>query len=225
VQVERVELNKTEQKGQAGIVIGYHSNSVVGDPESGAIDVADTVTSGYGYPTGYLHEILRGRGLVYIVHAVNSPGRDPKRPGTFLVYAGCEPKNVTEVVDTILENIARLQGKPQEINLDWFQRSKDLAIVSQAMEHQTPAEQAGAAAVDEMYGLGYDYHLHFADRIKAVTLPDVQRVARTRLSRCVVTVSTPNPELVKVKTGQRTYQSFPPVDLTPRGVQHDTGGK
>ena len=183
------------------------------------------MTSGYGYPTGYLHEILRGRGLVYVIHAVNSPGRSSKTPGTFLVYAGCDAKNVTEVVDTILENIARLQGKPEEMNVEWFGRSKDLAVVSEAMENQTPAEQAGASAVDEMYGLGYDFHLHFADRIRAVTLPDVQKVARARLSKCVVTVSTPNPELVKVKTGQRTYESFPPVDLTPRGVQHDTGGK
>ena len=224
VDVERVETNKTEQ-ALAGVVIGYKSNSVVGDPANAALDAADSVTSGFGYPTGYLHEILRGRGLVYVVHAVNSPGLNKKLPGTFLVYAGCDPKNVTEVVDTILENIARLQGKPEEINVEWFNRSKDMAIVSQAMEHQTPAEQAGACAADEMYGLGYDYHLHFADRIKAVQLSGVQTIARLRLSKCVVTVSTPNPELVKVKKGRRTYESFPPVDLTPKGVQHDSGGK
>ena len=35
----------------------------------------DTMTSGYGYPTGYLHEILRGRGLVYVVHGIVMPGR------------------------------------------------------------------------------------------------------------------------------------------------------
>jgi hypothetical protein len=34
-------------------------------------------------------------------------------------------------------------------------------------------------------------------------------------------VSTPDPDSVKIKTGKRTYDSFPPVDLTPRGVQHD----
>jgi hypothetical protein len=38
-----------------------------------------------------------------------------------------------------------------------------------------------------------------------------------------VTVSTPAPDAVGVKTGRREYPSFPPVDLTPRGVQHDTG--
>jgi hypothetical protein len=28
--------------------------------------------------------------------------------------------------------------------------------------------------------------------------------------------------LVKIPTGVRTYDSFPPVDLTPKGVKHDT---
>ena len=59
---------KTEQP-LAGVVIGFDADSVIGDPANFPIAVADTMTSGYGYPTGYLHEILRGRGLVYVVHA------------------------------------------------------------------------------------------------------------------------------------------------------------
>ena len=222
--MQRVAVQKTEQ-ALAGIVIGYRAEPSFGDPANDPLTVADAVTSGYGYPTGYLHETLRGRGLVYVVHALNSPGLSPRLPGTFFAYAGCDPKNVNEVIDLMLENIARVQGKPEELNTDWFQRSKDMAIVGQAMELQTPAEQAAAAALDELYKLGYDYHLHFADRVRKVTLPDVQNVARQRLVECVVTVSTPAPELLKVKEGRREYDSFPPVDLTPRGVQHDTGGK
>jgi hypothetical protein len=42
------------------------------------------------------------------------------------------------------------------------------------------------------------------------------------LHQCVVTVTTDKPELVKVKEGVRTYDTFAPVDLTPRGVQHDS---
>jgi zinc protease len=220
VDVQCVEVQKTGQ-ALAGVLVGYRADTFVGEPANTPIAVADTMASGYGYPTGYLHEILRGRGLVYVVHAVNSPGRDPSLPGTFFTYAGCDAKNVNEVVDVILENIARLQGTPQDVNQDWFVRSKELAVVSDALERQTPADQAAAAALDEVYGVGYDYHLHFADRVKAVLLPDVRDVARQRLTRCVVTVSTPTPEAVKVKTGRREYPSFPPVDLTPRGVQHD----
>src|SRR5207247_6291244 len=108
VDVQRVELNKTEQP-LAGVIIGYNAEPVMGDPANFILDVADTMCSGYRYPTGYLHEILRGRGLVYVVHAQNWPGRNVKLPGTFFVYAGCDPGKVNEVVALILENIARVQ--------------------------------------------------------------------------------------------------------------------
>ena len=221
VDVQRVELNKTEQP-LAGVIIGYNADSFMGDSDNYAIDVADTMCSGYGYPTGYLHEILRGRGLVYVVHAQNSPGLSKHLPGTFLVYAGCDPGKVNEVVDLILENIARLQGSEKDTQPGWFERSKQLITSSDAMEHETPAEQAQQAALDELVGLGYSYHDQFPERINAVKLQDVWMVAANRLKQCVVTVSTPDPDAVKIKTGKRTYDSFPPVDLTPRGVQHDT---
>jgi zinc protease len=223
VDVKRVETQKTEQ-ALAGVVIGYDARSYVADETNFPIAVGDTMTSGYGYPTGYLHEILRGRGLVYVVHAVNRPGLNPKLPGTFFVYAGCDPKNVNEVIDVILENIARLQGTPKDVNEDWFRRSKELVVVSDAMENQTPDEQAATAAVDELYGLGYNYHDRFADKIQSVGLPAVREAARARLNSCVVTVSTPEPQLVNVKPGVRTYTSFPEIDLTPKGVGHDAGG-
>ena len=66
------------------------------------------------------------------------------------------------------------------------------------MDNQTPAEQAATAALDELYGLGYNYHDRFADKVKAVGLNDVTAVSRARLTRCVVTVSTPAPDAVKV---------------------------
>lgn len=223
VDVLRVETQKTQQ-ALAGVVIGYESGSVFGDDANFPIAVADTMASGYGYPTGYLHEILRGRGLVYVVHAVNRPGLNPQLPGTFFVYAGCDPNNVNEVVDTILENIARLQGTPADMNEEWFRRSKELAVVSDAMQNQTPAEQAQTAAVDELYGLDYKYHDHFADSINAVELSAVRDVSARRLRRCVMTVSTPAPEAVTVQPGARAYKKFPAVDLTPKGVGHDAGG-
>ena len=65
----------------------------------------------------------------------------------------------------------------------WFERSKQLIITSDAMDNETPAEQATTAALDELYGLGYDYHDQFAERINAVKLDDVRRVAQRRLNK------------------------------------------
>ena len=223
VEVRAVEVNETQQP-LAGVVVGFDAQSVIGDPANYPIAVADTMVSGYGYPTGYLHEILRGRGLVYVVHAVNSPGRSEELPGTFIVYAGCDPSKVNEVIDVILENVARLQGTPADMQADWFERSKQLAVTSDALDNERASDQANTAALDELYGLGYDHHEQFDERVNAVTIDDVRAVSAGRLSRCVITVSTPDPKAVEVKPGTRTYQSFPPVDLTPKGVEHDTAG-
>src|SRR5205807_4089510 len=98
IDVQRFEVQKTEQP-LAGIVIGFDAKSVIGDPANYAIDVADTLCSGFGYPGGYLFDTLRGRGLVYTVDAQNVPGRDKKLFGTFVVQAGCDPQKVNEVID------------------------------------------------------------------------------------------------------------------------------
>jgi zinc protease len=221
VLVTRVQTNKTSNP-QAGVIIGFDSRSVVGQADNVPLTVADTMASGYGYPTGYIFEILRGRGLVYDANAYIFPGRDQNLPGAFIVYAGCDPKNVNEVIDVILENIARLQGQPRDMQPDWFARAKQLIVTADALDNETAIAQAKTAALDELYGVGYDYHTHFADRISSVEITDVQAAARRLLRQCVVTVTTSAPEAVGIKPGERRYDSFPAVDLTPRGVQHDS---
>src|SRR5690606_12703331 len=103
-------------------------------------------TSGQGYPTGYLHEVLRGRGLVYVVHAMNSPGQGGRLPGAFIAYAGTDPRKVNEVVEAMLQNIARAQGSDQDMVPGWFERARQLMIIGEAMDRETPGEQATAAA-------------------------------------------------------------------------------
>ena len=69
---------------------------------------------------------------------------------------------------------------------------------------------ATTAALDELYGLGYDYHDRFADEVKRVDLSAGRDVARAGLVWCVVTISTPEPHLVTVKTGRREFNGFAP---------------
>ena len=89
VEVDRVEVEKTDQP-LAGVMIGYDSSSVIGDPANYAISVANTMCSGFGYPTGYLFETLRGLGetLSTTSHArtgpagtTNCPARSSSSPG------------------------------------------------------------------------------------------------------------------------------------------------
>jgi len=220
IAIDRVEVQKTEHE-VAGVVIGFDDGATVADSQRFTRDVAQCLTGGYAYPTGYIFEILRGQGLVYEAATINQPGRSQEFPGAFIVYGGCDPANVNKVVDIMLENIARLQGKDSDILPDWFARSKPLITTSQALQNETPEAQAMQVGLDELFGIGYDAHEKFAENINAVSLPDVQQLARTHLRHCVVTICTPAPQSVSVKAGEKQYTSFPPVDLTPRGIQHD----
>ena len=224
VNVDMVQVQKWDNP-EAAVFIGFRSNSLVGDWERDALIMADTLTSGFTYPTGYIFETLRGMGLVYDANAQNFWGLNDKLPGTFWAYAACDPKNIDACVDQILLNIARLQGTDKDIDLEWFNRSKNLITSVDAMEHETAAAQATEAATDELLGLGYDNHADFTKRIQAVTVAQVRSVATTRLRNCVIAISTSKPELVKTKAGERKYETFPPVDLAPQGVQHDTAAK
>jgi zinc protease len=60
-----------------------------------------------------------------------------------------------------------------------------------AEENTTIASQARTAALDELFGLGYDYDKHFDQRIEAVTLDDVVRVARKYLNDYLLVTTSP----------------------------------
>lgn len=224
VVVDRVAVKKTEQE-LAGVFIGFESRSRIGEPSEAGLIVAQCLTGGYGYPTGYIFETLRGQGWSYEAASQNVPGRGHGLDGDFMVYAACDPRNVNKVTNAILQNMARLQGTEADIQADWFSRCKEMITTAYALETETPEQQAEIAATEELFGVGYDYHEGFGRRINAVTLAEVQDLARTRLGHCVVTVCTPAPEIVDIHPGPNVYDSFPAIDLTPRGVRHDVGGK
>ena len=93
---------------------------------------------------------------------------------------------------------------------DWFARSKLLITTADALDHETLSAQADGAALDELYGLGFDAHRRFAASINRVTLDQVrQAVAAARLRSCMVTICTPTPDAVTVhpRRAERTPAS------------------
>jgi zinc protease len=220
--VQRVEIQKTEQ-GPASVVIGFDSHGIIGEPAEATGIRAFTLAGGFSYPTGYIFETLRGLGLSYEAAALGSPGRSVQFPGGAIAYAACEPRNVNQVASILLMNMARLQSSDADMQPDWFARSGNLITTADALEHETPDAQAQRVALDELFGLGFDYHNQFGAQINAVTLDDIRAFARGRLRDCVVTICTPDPEGVQIATGRREYGSFPTVDLTPKGIQLDQG--
>ena len=151
--------------------------------------VLDTLISGYDLPRGPLHSRLRGAQLVYVVHASNWPG---VLPGTFFIYANTQPDKVEEVVSIIRQTVRETLGR------QWTQGEIDEAIniilTSETLGNQAMADLATQAALDELFGFGYDYHRGLEDRLRAVAPADLHRVANKYLAGpAVEVVTTPRP--------------------------------
>lgn len=177
---------KTNQKDQVVLMWGFEGPAFA-HPDTPAITVLDTIISGYGYPSGWLHHALRGSAdLVYFVHAWNWAGR---ATGTFQIMSQTSPANACAVVDRVEAVLTRI--REETVSPDELEAARESIVISDAIGNETGRARALRATFDELYGAGYDYHHGFADRIRAVTAADVRRVARTYLTHRVLTATGP----------------------------------
>jgi zinc protease len=178
--------HRQTHKDIGALMLGFASDSIYDQKDHGAMIVLDTVLSGYGYPSGWLHNELRGAGLVYFVEAFDLTG---PAPGYLTVFSQTQPDKVGEVVARIRADLER--AKQGKISGEEFHAAVRQILALHAQENTTIAEQARLAALDELYGLGYDYDQGFDNRIQAVTLDDVVRVAQKYLTESVLVTASP----------------------------------
>jgi zinc protease len=181
-----VRRHKQTRKQAGMVVMGYPAVSILEEKDYTALTVLDAIMSGYSYPGGWLHTELRGEGLVYYVHAFQLTG---PVPGYFAVLSQTSPDTVDEVVRRIQANVEKARNG--DISEDEFQRAKEMVVSLHALENTTAQEQAQQAALDERYGLGYDYSRSFDDRIEGVSLEQVVAVARRYLTHCLIATTSP----------------------------------
>jgi zinc protease len=183
---ETIVRHKQIGKPTGMVLIGYPAPSIFQKEDYAALALLDAIMSGYSYPGGWLHTELRGAGLVYFVHAFPMSG---PAPGYFVTMAQTQPDKVEEVVQRILKNVAR--AKAGQISSEEFKVAQQMIVALHAQENTTIADQARLAALDELYGLGYDYDRQFDARIEAVTLDDVVHVARKYLNHYLQVTTSP----------------------------------
>jgi len=110
-------------------------------------------------------------------------------PGYFVIFSQTQPAKLAEVVQRIQKNIQK--AKDGKIDPAEFRVALQMITSLHAEENTTIASQALTAAVDELFGLGYDYDKHFDQRIEAVKLDDVIRVARKYLNNSLLVTTSP----------------------------------
>ncbi len=179
-------LRTTTHHKVAGVFVGFPGTTLRNEKDRFALGVLDALISGIHLPRGWLHEALRGKGLVYEVHAYNFLGLDP---GYFGIYAGCEPARAEMVKEIVFEQVRRLVA--EKISDEGLEAARRNCITAHVLERQTNDQQATEAALNELYGLGPDFHRRYADGILAVTQADLKRVAEKYLSHYLCVLMLP----------------------------------
>lgn len=169
------EIQVPTKKNTTGFVLGFPGITVTNTQDSFALEVLDAVISGIGYPTGWLHESLRGenRGLVYVVHAFNRQGIDR---GAFIIYGATSKQHINAVRKVIFEIIHRI--KAEKVSPREIQKAKNICIMSKSLFNQSNSSQATNSCLNELLGLGFDFDDKYAQSINRVSAEDIQRVAQ-----------------------------------------------
>jgi len=193
IEVETANVEQTttfvthNEKSSAAILVGYNGLTL-DDPDTPVVDVLDAVISGIGYPSGWLHEALRGgeKSLVYFVHAYPAFGIDG---GFFGVMTQTTLDNYDEVLEIILDRMAGIQQK--EIDAAELKQAKNVCITMHELGLETIREQGSSAALNEVIGLGFDYDKAYSAGIEKVTAADVLRVAKKLFSKHLIVATKP----------------------------------
>jgi len=178
-------IEKTEPRQQAIVLAGFPGVRL-GDPAADALSVLATAMSGMS--ATLWAEVREKRGLAYYVGAYQQPGIDP---GSFVLYAGTKPEAIAEVERLFTDEIARL--RTQGITTNEFERARNQILADCEMDEQSNSELAMSCALNELYGLGFDYGLHLPARLRALTPDAIRDAAASVLStnRMAISVVVP----------------------------------
>jgi zinc protease len=170
-----VPLTKTEsvesrkQKAQGVLMVGY-SGADVFSPDRHALELIDEASSDLG--SRFFIRIREQMGLAYYVGANQMQGLVP---GLFAFYAGTDPQKIEAVKAALLEEIGKLAG--EGLTNEELMRAKKKLIGQQQIANQSNSTFGLQCALDELYGLGFNFHKSLERDVEKVTMDDIKRVA------------------------------------------------
>jgi zinc protease len=152
-----------EGKIQSDVVLGFPGIKR-NDPDFYALRTADLIFGQLGL-AGRLGEIVRDKmGLCYYVYSSLNAGIGA---GAWMINTGVNPRNVDLAIEAIGNEIRRLRA--EGVTADELAHAQDYLTGSLALRLETN-DGVGATLADmELYGLGMDYIVRYADLFRSVT--------------------------------------------------------
>nr|WP_320048240.1 pitrilysin family protein [uncultured Desulfuromonas sp.] len=147
------------------------------NPDLYAVQVMNYILGGGGFSSRLMREIRSNRGLAYSVYSYFSVGR--RLPGIFISGAETKNESVGEVVGLMREEMERL-GR-EEITPTELEQAKQSLVNSFVFAFDNRHALATRILDQELFGYPKDYLDQYRQRISAVTIDDVRRVAQRYL--------------------------------------------
>jgi predicted Zn-dependent peptidase len=171
---------------QAQILMGTLAPSLT-DPDYPAVKVLSTVLGG-GMAGRFFSELRDKQGLAYTT-GTQYPARVDR--SFFLAQLGTAPENVARAETALREQLERVQR--ERVGEEELRVAKAYVLGNLAMDRRTNARQAWYLAAYEEAGVGYEFLDRYVAAVRAVTAPDVQRVAQRYLAivRTIIVQPTP----------------------------------
>ncbi|MFL6520280.1 MAG: M16 family metallopeptidase [Chthoniobacterales bacterium] len=164
-----VTVESLKEKAQGVLMAGFRGADMFSDDRY-ALELIDEASSDIG--SRFFVRIREEMGLAYFVGASQMQGLVP---GLFLFYLGTDPQKIEPVKAALLEEIGKLATEGlSDIELA---RAKKKLIGQQQISNQSNDSFGYMAALDELYGLGFEHYKMLERDVEAVTVEDVRRVA------------------------------------------------
>jgi zinc protease len=175
-----------KDKEQINVYIG-HLGVTRTNPDYYALIVLDTILGSSPGFTSRIPRILRDeQGLAYSTFS-NITGSAGLDPGRFIAYIGTSPDNLEKAVSGIKNEIRRITAEP--VTAEELKNALDYLTGSFVFHFETNAQLASFLIEAEVYQLGFDYVSYYPEKIRAITVDDVHRVAQQYLApECLTTV-------------------------------------
>ena len=166
---DTVAVESLKEKAQGVLMAGFRGTDIF-SADRAALELIDEASSDLG--SRFFVRIREQMGLAYYVGASQMQGLVS---GLFLFYLGTDPQKIEPVKAALLEEIRKLAT--EGLTEAELARAKKKLIGQQQIANQSNDSFGYMAALDELFGLGFDHYKALERDVEAVTLEEVRRVA------------------------------------------------
>jgi len=169
----KVFVEKFSSKQQAVIMFAYHGVDVA-DIDRPAMELLQEASNDLS--SRFFERIREKSALAYYVGASQMIGI---APGLFVYYLGTDPRKAKQARNELAEEIRKVAT--EGLTAAELDRAKKKLLGFESVRSQNVFSFASLCAINELLGLGFDHYRRRAAEIQAVTVEEIQKVARKYL--------------------------------------------